>query len=124
MLAHLRELGRAPSGVVARRTSREHGYSAGEIADQPPSFAPDILVERMRMPDLRRDGRAAVGAHGAERLVPLGSASAASNRHDEPPDLFAPGVAGPVAARWIAPGIGPPPRVDRSGAGRERPSAG
>ena len=126
ILVHLNELRRPPAGVVAGGTGREHGLSAGAVADEPPRFAPDILIEWMRMPDLRRDGFAAVGADGAERLISFGSASAAASRHDERPDLFAPRGAEPggAPARWMAPGIGSLPRGDRSGAGRERPSVG
>src|SRR5437762_7339120 len=121
ILVQLHELRRPPAGVVAGATRREHGLSAGAVADEPPRFAPDILIEWMRMPDLRRDGFAAVGADGAERLVSFGSASAAASRHDERPDLFAPRGAEPggAPARWLAPGIGSLPRGDRSGAAAE-----
>src|SRR5262245_8949830 len=54
-----------PTAVVARGTGREHRLSSVKVPDQPPGLAPEVLVERMRMPNLRRDGLATPRAAGA-----------------------------------------------------------
>jgi hypothetical protein len=102
ILVHPHKVGRPPAGVVARGTGREHRLSSGTVTDQPPGLASEILVERMRMPDLRRDGLATVRATSAQRRVPLCSARAALSWQEACPDLIAPKAGAPAgaAARW------------------------
>src|SRR5262245_5059327 len=75
-LVHPHKAGWPPTAVVARGTGREHRLSPVTVPDQPPGLAPEVLVERMRMSDLRRDGLATPRAAGAQRRVPLCSARA------------------------------------------------
>src|SRR5262245_38583669 len=124
-LVHPHKTGWPPTAVVARGTGREHRLSSVMVPDQPPGLAPEVLVERMRKSDLRRDGLATPRAAGAQRRVPLYSARAPPRWQEAQPDLTAPNAGGPVgaAARWTAPVARLVPRVDRSAAGRERASA-
>ncbi len=126
ILVHPHKVGRPPSGIVASGTGREHRLSPPMVTDEPPGLAPEVLIERMRVPDLRRDRLAAIRADGAQRRVPLCSARTALSRQDACPDPGAPDAGEPVGAavRWSGPAMRSPPRVDRSGAGREPPSAG
>src|SRR5262249_37839433 len=114
-----------PAAVVARGAGREHRLSSVTVPDQPPGLAPEVLVERMRMPNLRRNGLATSRAAGAQCRVPLCSARAPPRWQEAQPDLTAPnaGAPGGVAARRTAPAVRLVPRVDRSAAGRERASA-
>src|SRR5262245_35306534 len=75
-LVHPHKAGWPPTAVVARGTGREHRLSSVTVPNQPPGLAPEVLVERMRMPNLRRDGLATPRAAGAQRRVPLCSARA------------------------------------------------
>ena len=124
-LVHPHKAGWPPTAVVARGTGREHRLSPVTVPDQPPGLASEVLVERMRMPNLRRDGLATPRAAGAQRRVPLCSVRATPRWQETQPDLTAlnAGAHVGVAARWTAPAVRLPPRVDRSAAGRERASA-
>src|SRR5262249_45763523 len=124
-LVHPHKAGWPPTAVVARGTGREHRLSSVTVPDQPPGLAPEVLVERMRMPNLRRDGLATPRAAGAQRRVPLCSVRATPRWQETQPDLTALNAGAHVgaAARWTAPAVRLPPRVDRSAAGRERASA-
>ena len=126
ILVHPHKVWRPPAGVVARGTGRKHRLSSVTVADQPPGLSAQVLVERMRMPDFRRDGVATLRALGAQRRVPFCSARAALRWQEPCPDLTAPNAGAPVgaAARWTAPAVKSRPRVDRSTPGRERASAG
>ena len=75
-LVHPHKAGWPPTAVVAFGTGREHRLSSVTVPDQPPGLAPEVLVERMRMPNLRRDRLATPRAAGAQRRVPLCSARA------------------------------------------------
>src|SRR5262249_28475043 len=114
-----------PTAVVARGTGWEHRLSSVTVPDQPPGLPPEVLVKRMRMSDLRRDGLATPRAAGTQRRVPLCSARAPLRWQEAQPALTAPNAGAPVgaAARWTAPAVRWVPRVDRSAAGRERASA-
>jgi hypothetical protein len=101
ILVHPHKVGRPPAAVVARGTGREHRLSSGTVTDQPPGLASEILVERMRMPDLRRDGLATPRAAGAQGRVPFCSVRAALRWQDAPPDLTAPNVRTPVRGRHL-----------------------
>src|SRR5262245_8545360 len=124
-LVHPHKAGWPPTAVVARGTGREHRLSSVTVPDQPPGLAPEVLVERMRMPNLRRDGLATPRAAGAQRRVPLRSARAPPRWQEAQPDLTAPNAGAPVGAtaRWTALAVRLVPRVDRSAVGRERASA-
>jgi hypothetical protein len=126
MLVHPHKVGRPPPAIVASGTGREHRLSPLMVADEPPGLAPEVLVERMCMAGFRRDRLAALRADGAQRRVPLCSTRAALSRQDACPDPGAPDAGEPVGAavKWTGPAMRSEPRGDRSGAGRERPSAG
>jgi len=76
--------GRTPAGCMTRVARREDGLLARQISDQSPGLSRERLVERMRMPGLRRNGLAALRAHGAQRQVALGAKRAALNGHARP----------------------------------------
>jgi len=115
-LVHPHETGRPPAGAIASGTRREDGLLPRVVADEPPGLAPDVLVERMRVTDLCRNGAATARADGPERRVALGAVRAALSWHE------APDGAQPVAAGAPARTIGSPAVARRSGSGRERPS--
>src|SRR5262249_38344693 len=106
-LVHPHKAGWPPTAVVARGTGREHRLSSVTVSDQPPGLAPEVLVERMRMPNLRGDGLATPRAAGAQCRVPLCSARAPPRWQEAQPDLTAPNAGAPVgvAARWTAPAV-------------------
>src|SRR5262249_2690597 len=126
ILVHPHKVGRPPPSVVASGTGREHRLLPVAAADESPGLTPEVLVQRMRMPDLRRDGLAAMGAGCAQGRVPLGSGGAALSWQDAGTDLVAPGtgdsVPGDVGSTLQAVRLPPPP--EGSAAGRGRPSAG
>jgi hypothetical protein len=126
ILVHPHEVGRPPPSVVASGTGREHGLLPATGADESPGLAAEVLVQRMRMPDLRRDGLFAMRADGSQRRIPLCARGAALSWQDAGTDLVARGAGDPVhaAAGLTAPATRSPPHLDRSAGGRERPSAG
>jgi hypothetical protein len=125
ILVHPHEVGRPPPSVVASGTGREHRLLPATAADESPGLAPEVLVQRMRMPDLGRDGLSAMGADGSQRRIPLGARGAALSWQDTSTELVARGAGGRVPAAVVSTApVRSPPRLDRSAAGRGRPSAG
>jgi hypothetical protein len=122
-LVHPHEAWRTPSAFMTRETRRENGFSSGVEADLAPRLAPDVLIERMRMPDLRGDRFRAVCADGPQRCIRLGATRTALSWQGRVPALSAASAAnssgaGSMGQRpWAIP-------IHRTGIGRVRPSAG
>jgi hypothetical protein len=78
---HRHEVRRPPPGVTAGGARREHRRAAAVMSDEAPRLAPDVLVERVRMPDLRRNRLPAVRARRPQRRVSLCATGTALDRH-------------------------------------------
>src|SRR5438093_5158153 len=79
--AQPREASWSPSGVVASGTRGEHARWPICVADEPPRLAPDSLIERVGMPDLGRNRRAAMYTKGAKAAVAFCPKGTAPGRH-------------------------------------------
>jgi len=79
--AQAHEASWSPSGIVASTARGEHARRAMCVADEPPRLAPDSLIERVGMPDLGRNRRAAMYTKGAKADVAFCPKGTAPGRH-------------------------------------------
>src|SRR6266705_7020594 len=75
------ESGWSPSAVVASGTRGEHARWPIGVADEPPRFASESLIERVGMADLGRNRRPAMCTEGTKGAVAFGPKSTALSRH-------------------------------------------
>src|SRR6058998_1908567 len=86
--AQPREAGWSPSGIVASGTRGEHARWPIGVADEPPRFASENLIERMGMADFGRNRRPAMCAEGTKGAVAFGPKGTAFSRHRRPSLAF------------------------------------
>src|SRR5439155_15861002 len=79
--AQAHEASWSPSRIVASTARGEHARRAMCVADEPPRLAPDSLIERVGMPDLGRNRRAAMYTKGAKADVAFCPKGTAPGRH-------------------------------------------
>jgi len=108
------ESGWSPSAVVASGTRGEHARWPIGVADEPPRFASESLIERMGMADLGRNRRPAMCTEGTKGAVAFGSKGTAPSRHRRTSLAFplAPGpqTGNTATGPWSLPelGLAPP----------------
>src|SRR5438876_12436811 len=78
--AQPREARWSPSGIVASGTRGEHARWPIGVADEPPRFASESLIERMGMADLGRNRRPATCTEGTKGAVAFGPKITAVSR--------------------------------------------
>src|SRR5207244_4562032 len=85
--AQPREARWSPSGIVASGTRGEHARWPIGVADKPPRFASESLIERMGMADLGRNRRPAMCTEGTKGAVAFGPNGTALSLHPRTPPI-------------------------------------